>query len=95
MLQCQGGGCLIELVIQLAIIFLGKQLLQNTLMEILLPRMRKQLRRWCGGDSDAVKKKLKPWEKDYILEELGPRGLFHEYLEMSKYRAGSSTSTSK
>ena len=42
--QCQGGGCLIELVIQLAIIFLGKQLLQNTLMEILLPRMRKQLK---------------------------------------------------
>ena len=83
--QCQGGGCLIELVIQLAIIFLGKQLLQNTLMEILLPRMRKQLKLWCGGEKDEhAMKKLKPWEKDYILEELGPRGLFHEYLEMSK-----------
>lgn len=84
--QCQGGGCLIELVIQLAIIFLGKQLLQNTLMEILLPRIRKRIKLcFAGGDQAEVKKKLQPWDKDYILEELGARGLFHEYLEMSEY----------
>jgi anoctamin-1 len=35
-MQCQ-GGCLMELCIQLAIIFVGKQLLQNNIMEIFLP----------------------------------------------------------
>ena len=34
--QCQ-GSCLTELCIQLAIIFVGKQLIQNTLIEIYLP----------------------------------------------------------
>ena len=36
LLQCQ-GGCLMELCIQLAIIFVGKMLIQNNLMEILMP----------------------------------------------------------
>ena len=84
--QCQGGGCLIELVIQLAIIFVGKQLLQNTLMEILLPRIMRKIRLCFGEEIDkAARKKLMPWEKDYILDVLGPRGLYNEYLEMSKY----------
>ena len=76
---------MIELVIQLAIIFIGKQLLQNTLVEILLPRIRQRLKICFGSDKDEeAVRNLKPWEKDYILEELGSRGLFHEYLEMSK-----------
>ncbi|KAK2147119.1 hypothetical protein LSH36_569g02023 [Paralvinella palmiformis] len=33
-------------------------------------------------DKDDNKKKLKPWEKDYLLDTLGPRGLYEEYLEM-------------
>ena len=41
---------------------------------------------FCGAkDLDEVdKSKLMPWEKDYILTELGTRGLFTEYLEMCK-----------
>ena len=26
----------------------------------------------------------KPWEKDFKLEEMGPQGIFYEYLEMCK-----------
>ena len=71
-----------ELCIQLAIIFVGKQLLQNTLMEIIIPRTKKFIKKCLGKDDKTDKKKL-PWEKDYLLEELGQEGLFREYLEMS------------
>ena len=35
--QCEAGGCLIELCIQLAIIMTGKQLIVNNIVEILIP----------------------------------------------------------
>jgi len=79
--ECQAGGCLIELAIQLAIIFVGKQLIQNNLMEIVIPRVTKFLKK-CFMGKDSKKKNRAPWEKDYILIELGSRGLFNEYLEM-------------
>ena len=83
-----------ELVIQRAIIFLGKQLLQNTLVEILMPRIKKRLKICFGGEKDKeAVRNLKPWEKDYILEELGSRGLFHEYLEMSECKTSTSNFT--
>ena len=43
----------------------------------------------CGGGDmeEEAKAKLMPWEKDYILEELGSRGLFNEYLELCKCRS--------
>jgi hypothetical protein len=34
--QCEAGGCLIELFIQLAIIMVGKQILNN-ILELFLP----------------------------------------------------------
>lgn len=36
-LQCDHGGCLMELCIQLSITMLGKQLIQNNLFEIGVP----------------------------------------------------------
>ena len=54
-------------------------------MEILIPRIRKRIKLCFEPEVDkAAAKKLMPWEKDYILQELGSSGLFHEYLEMSK-----------
>lgn len=79
--ECQAGGCLIELAIQLAIIFVGKQLIQNNVMEIIVPRITKKIRK-CLAKDNKHSKNRKPWEKDFILFELGSRGLFNEYLEM-------------
>lgn len=36
MLQCQNGGCLIELAMQLGVIMIGKQMINNA-QELLIP----------------------------------------------------------
>ena len=36
LLQCVGGGCLMELCIQLSIIFVGKQIM-NSVVEVFMP----------------------------------------------------------
>lgn len=79
--ECEPGGCLIELCIQLGIIMAGKQLLQNNLVEILIPKLWKYcMKRW----KVAAQKKLpkSSWEKDLLLTEVDTTTLFYEYLEM-------------
>ncbi|GAB1605119.1 anoctamin-4-like isoform X2 [Argonauta hians] len=79
--ECEPGGCLIELCIQLGIIMTGKQLLQNNFLEILFPKLWKYcMKRW----KEAAKKKLPntPWEKDLLLTDVDTTTLFYEYLEM-------------
>ncbi|XP_052243649.1 anoctamin-1-like isoform X2 [Dreissena polymorpha] len=82
--ECGAGGCLIELCLQLAIIMAGKQLIQNNLLEIVLPKAIKMLKRlyrrkWLKETAEQ-KAKMAAWEKDYQLEEHS--SLYHEYLEM-------------
>jgi len=77
-----GGGCLIELCIQLAIIMVGKQLIQSFIIEYYLPRLIKLIKKWYYKIEKETKKNWTPWEKDFIKEEMGPQGVFHEYLEM-------------
>ncbi|ESO11495.1 hypothetical protein HELRODRAFT_71534, partial [Helobdella robusta] len=81
--ECQ-GSCLTELCIQLAIIFVGKQLIQNTLIEIYLPYVFVWLKKklCTSREERQLMKHYKPWEKDYALEDVGSMGLFNEYLEM-------------
>uniref|UniRef100_A0A8C8GGT9 Anoctamin n=1 Tax=Oncorhynchus tshawytscha TaxID=74940 RepID=A0A8C8GGT9_ONCTS len=42
--ECAHGGCLMELCIQLSITMLGKQLIQNNLFEIGIPKLKKLIR---------------------------------------------------
>lgn len=56
-MQCSHGGCLIELAQQLAVIMVGKQIINNA-QEILIPKMKawwhsKKVRKWdfCEGPS--------------------------------------------
>ncbi|KAF3689228.1 Anoctamin-1 Transmembrane protein 16A [Channa argus] len=42
--ECADGGCLMELCIQLSITMLGKQLIQNNLFEIGIPKLKKLIR---------------------------------------------------
>ncbi|XP_069766032.1 anoctamin-2-like isoform X2 [Narcine bancroftii] len=85
--ECAPGGCLIELCIQLSIIMLGKQLIQNNLFEIGVPRMKKLFRKLkderaeikLSSNPDVIKEPQQ-WDLDYNLEPF--TGLTPEYMEM-------------
>ncbi|KAM3918303.1 anoctamin-1 isoform 2-T2 [Leptodactylus fuscus] len=83
--ECAPGGCLMELCIQLSIIMLGKQLIQNNLFEIGIPKMKKLIRylksrRQTYMDHEEQMKKKQRYELDYDLEPFA--GLTPEYMEM-------------
>ncbi|XP_029813136.1 anoctamin-1 [Suricata suricatta] len=83
--ECAPGGCLMELCIQLSIIMLGKQLIQNNLFEIGIPKMKKfirylRLRRQSPSDHEEYGKRRQRYEVDYTLEPFA--GLTPEYMEM-------------
>ncbi|XP_008308076.1 anoctamin-1a [Cynoglossus semilaevis] len=82
--ECAHGGCLMELCIQLCITMLGKQLIQNNLFEVGIPKLKKLLRRRktesATKQAEELNKTLQRHEKDHIL---GPFvGLGPEYMEM-------------
>ncbi|XP_038261567.2 anoctamin-1 isoform X2 [Dermochelys coriacea] len=83
--ECAPGGCLMELCIQLSIIMLGKQLIQNNLFEIGIPKMKKliryiKLKQQRSLDHEEHMKKKQRYEVDYNLEPFA--GLTPEYMEM-------------
>nr|XP_019611238.1 PREDICTED: anoctamin-1 isoform X4 [Rhinolophus sinicus] len=83
--ECAPGGCLMELCIQLSIIMLGKQLIQNNLFEIGIPKMKKfirylRLKRQSLSDHDEHVKRKQRYEADFTLEPFA--GLTPEYMEM-------------
>lgn len=84
--ECGSSGCLIELCIQLAIIMVGKQFIQNNLLEIVLPKSIKWLkrcyRRKILKETAEQKAAMPAWEKDYLLNPAENTSLYHEYLEM-------------
>lgn len=81
--ECAPGGCLTELCVQLSIIMLGKQLIQNNLFEIGIPKMKKlirSLRMRRQSPSDEHVKRKQRYEVDFTLEPFA--GLTPEYMEM-------------
>ncbi|XP_072233814.1 anoctamin-2b isoform X1 [Leuresthes tenuis] len=81
--ECAPGGCLIELCIQLSIIMLGKQLIQNNIFEIGIPKLKKLIRTLKEKDSPKEKDEERPpqqWNLDYALAPF--EGLTPEYMEM-------------
>ncbi|XP_066864690.1 anoctamin-2 isoform X2 [Kogia breviceps] len=83
--ECAPGGCLMELCIQLGIIMLGKQLIQNNIFEIAVPKLKKLFRKMKDetepGEADsACSKQPGQWDLDYSLEPY--TGLTPEYMEM-------------
>uniref|UniRef100_A0A1A8EYZ9 Anoctamin n=2 Tax=Nothobranchius korthausae TaxID=1143690 RepID=A0A1A8EYZ9_9TELE len=81
--ECAHAGCLMELCIQLCITMLGKQLIQNNLFEIGIPKLKKLLRKRKSEVTSLQEeevKTLKRYEKDHFL---GPfAGINPEYMEM-------------
>lgn len=80
--ECDPAGCLMELLIQLAIIMVGKQTINNA-KEFILPK----LITWFKGrrvkeEEEKTHKQVAQWEKDYSMSAMPDLGLFDEYLEM-------------
>nr|XP_020849976.1 anoctamin-2 [Phascolarctos cinereus] len=83
--ECAPGGCLMELCLQLSIIMLGKQLIQNNIFEIGIPKLKKLLRKLKdetepGETASSELKHPEQWDLDYSLEPY--TGLTPEYMEM-------------
>ncbi|XP_060046212.1 anoctamin-2 [Erinaceus europaeus] len=83
--ECAPGGCLMELCIQLSIIMLGKQLIQNNIFEIGVPKLKKLFRKLKdeteSRETDSAQSKHpEQWDLDYSLEPY--TGLTPEYMEM-------------
>ncbi|KAG5274075.1 hypothetical protein AALO_G00158890 [Alosa alosa] len=85
--ECAPSGCLIEVCIQLGIIMLGKQLIQNNVFEIAIPKLKKMYREYeekkAGElleEGEDPNREPQPWENDYSLEPY--EGLSPEYMEM-------------
>ncbi|XP_014270353.1 anoctamin-7 isoform X2 [Halyomorpha halys] len=74
--DCSAGGCLIELAQQLAVIMIGKQIINNA-QEIIVPKLKAW---WHNKQVKLPKKRRTRWEEDYGLVDY--EGLFEEYLEM-------------
>lgn len=88
--ECNPGGCLMELCVQLVIITVGKQLV-NGIKEMLIPFIMKTLKecitnvgfRRKTSDENLVTKNQ--WTEDYHLQPWTKSSMFGEYLEMGKY----------
>ncbi|XP_068595246.1 anoctamin-1 [Brachionichthys hirsutus] len=88
--ECAPPGCLIELCIQLSMIMLGKQLIQNNVFEVLIPKMKKmyrtmqeekgQKRAAENNETDEEKRPKQQFDKDFVLEPY--EGVSSEYMEM-------------
>jgi anoctamin-7 len=78
--DCNNGGCLIELAEQLAIIMIGKQIINN-IQELVVPKLRsfyfKFIKKLTKNAKNVEKCQL---QNDFELIDYD--GLFDEYLEM-------------
>ncbi|XP_025097093.1 anoctamin-4-like isoform X3 [Pomacea canaliculata] len=80
--ECDPAGCLIELLIQLAIVMVGKQMFNN-FKEIITPKLLNWFKsRRVKEEEEKQNKKVAQWEKDYNMASMPDLGLFDEYLEM-------------
>uniref|UniRef100_A0A8D3CP70 Anoctamin n=1 Tax=Scophthalmus maximus TaxID=52904 RepID=A0A8D3CP70_SCOMX len=89
--ECAPPGCLIELCIQLSMIMLGKQLIQNNVFEVLIPKLKKMYRtiqeqkgkKRAAEDEENEIEERRPkqqFDKDFTLEPF--EGVTPEYMEM-------------
>ena len=84
--ECAPGGCFVELSIQLAIVFMGKQFVLS-IMEYYIPLLWRavnwvRLNGWRiknKGDSSST---IPQYVQDFKLLEWNNQSLFYEYLEM-------------
>ncbi|KRZ84722.1 Anoctamin-3, partial [Trichinella sp. T8] len=74
---CEPSGCMIELLIQLAMVMIGKQFL-NGVLETMLPCFFKRVRKYKYKNMENINS----WLRDYFLNPIPKGFLISEYLEM-------------
>ncbi|XP_032594153.1 anoctamin-5 isoform X2 [Drosophila grimshawi] len=86
--ECNPGGCLMELCVQLVIIMVGKQAV-NAIVEMLIPYLRRTAREcnqrhgWFKLHSDEiVVPSTNQFTEDFNLQSTDNNSLYAEYLEM-------------
>uniref|UniRef100_A0A1I8GIU1 Anoctamin n=1 Tax=Macrostomum lignano TaxID=282301 RepID=A0A1I8GIU1_9PLAT len=93
--ECDPAGCLVELVIQMLIIFVAKQVI-NCLMEVGVPLLRKLFNKYnlmrgtsaeekqaeIAKAAEKLGRDLRQCERDWSLLPVDHLQLFDEYLEM-------------
>ncbi|XP_053949632.1 anoctamin-6 isoform X4 [Anastrepha ludens] len=85
--ECNPGGCLMELCMQLVIIMVGKQAV-NAIVEMLFPYIMRCIRKFSARlgmrkvESEEKLISCNQWTEDYHLEPSNTNSLFSEYLEM-------------
>ncbi|KAM7299868.1 anoctamin-4 [Ixodes scapularis] len=83
--KCE-GGCLYEVCVQLAIVMVGKQVINN-IQEIGQPLFMNWWRSWrrdrMRREVGDQRSSLSRWEADYNLQPWTTLSLFDEYLEMA------------
>ena len=81
--ECAPGGCFVELSIQLAIVFMGKQFMLS-IMEYYIPLLWRGVN-WVRLNGWRIKEKgdvFPQYVQDFKLLEWNNQSLFYEYLEM-------------
>jgi hypothetical protein len=78
--ECSTYGCMLELTIQLGIIFVGKQILNNA-TELGVPYMKRLIKIFRHKEEQEEDVYTR-WERDYDLVPQSVHGLFYEYLEL-------------
>ncbi|VDP10952.1 unnamed protein product [Soboliphyme baturini] len=76
--MCDMRGCMVELLIQLSMIMIGKQFINN-FFEIGIPVITKKFRQMRQAWKYSCRL---PWEFDYYLNPVPPTYLIDEYLEV-------------
>eukprot|EP00043_Microstomoeca_roanoka_P027025 m.13337 g.13337 ORF g.13337 m.13337 type:complete len:921 (-) comp7245_c0_seq1:236-2998(-) len=81
--ECPPYGCMLELTIQLAIIMVGRQIINNV-MEMVMPAVMRKIRNFLAPkELKESARRLLPWENEYLnLAPFPQYGMFPEYLEM-------------
>lgn len=86
--RCPISGCLVDVTIQLAVIFTGKQAINNILelgkplfLSFLGKFRRSRLQKKQKAEEE-LKKRLPSWERDYHLHRNEKLLLFSDYLEL-------------
>lgn len=78
---CDPSGCMVDLLIQLFIVMVGKQLL-NQFKEILIPKLQVCSRQRQAKKSEEEGGTYTRWMQDRDMQEVDRLMLFEEYIEM-------------
>ncbi|XP_072373797.1 anoctamin-9-like [Scyliorhinus torazame] len=80
--ECHPSGCMTDLLIQMAVVMVLKQVLSTT-MEYAVPAVKRKWRRKKRFSKKNVEKITKYWIKNYSLNEFNSYSFFNEFLEMA------------